>query len=322
MIKFCLFLFSFFFLSLCLPVALVAQSVIDDEEFLEKMEYELDSIEPKPVTKHQDSSLEESRQRKVVFKKRLIRKRKKNSAYKPVVEATPGYIPDSGAAPRPAKGEGVYFRQDSPHGQYRFSLGVANATFKDSFFQDLYKKRYGNTRFYPKLAIDWLPYTSPYMGLGVRFSLGYYSDSGRGLDKSTTKDNIVLNDLKTRFKFFPLQLGLSAAYNPFKELRWISLQGWAGYEKLYHSDSFPDTEVDGKMFVSKNDKDLLFYGGSINFGLNFLDPQSVNSMRAIGIGYLYLGLSYEVVSSFSDKAGILSLDHTSLGLSFNFESNI
>ena len=186
---------------------------MNDIEFIDKLETELNKHQTQPEKKIEDSN--------VAPKKRVIRRVQQkeygsgtSSTSMPSAQPTPVqpiaskpqlYVPEPRVEvkkPNNRELEKSLRDTDSQYGRYRLSLGVSTLSFSDSQFSNLYKKIYEDTSYYPKLSVSWIPIDSV-VGLGIKWSVGYYSDTGKAPDKDSTIDNITLTDTKIRFKMYP-----------------------------------------------------------------------------------------------------------------------
>ncbi len=226
-------------------------------------------------------------------------------------------------------------------GKYRIRLGIANPKFDDGL--KFYKELYGNPRGFPMLNVDYFPFDFPVTaGLGLR--MGYYTDEGFTAKPVTSKDkkdydaSDVTEDRNgpASMTLIPLQIGISAEFSPF-ERKWIVLDAFLGYEKLYWwetrtvtSESKPSTgatpaailaEAAGTddALVNKGEKSATVLGLALNILLNPIDEATALAARGtLGIGSVYLSPYLEIVRTLAKENA--SFGRTSMGLGFTFES--
>lgn len=226
-------------------------------------------------------------------------------------------------------------------GKYRIRLGIANPKFDDGL--KFYKELYGNPRGFPMLNVDYFPIDF-LVTAGIGLRMGYYSDEGftakpvAGKDKKDYEASEVNEDRNgpASMTLVPLQVGISAEFSPF-ERKWIVLDAFLGYEKLYwwetrtvasESKAPTGTKPAALMaaatgsddaLVNKGEKSATVLGLALNILLNPIDEATVLAARGtLGIGAVYLSPYLEIVRTLSKENA--SFGRTSMGLGFTFES--
>lgn len=227
-------------------------------------------------------------------------------------------------------------------GTYRVRVGMARPKFDDGL--KLYEELYGDPNWYPTLSADWFAWDW-YATLGLSFRAGYYTAGGHaskvvaGQDKTDIDDSNYEKDSNgpTTLTLLPLQVALTAEITPFQG-KWLVLDGWIGYERLYWqevraSSSVDDTasirfatadddDAEDDALTNKGWKNATVIGVSANILLNPVDEGAAASMRgSMGLGYIYLSPFMEIVrTTATDKKDKASFGRTSYGIGFTFES--
>ncbi len=208
--------------------------------------------------------------------------------------------------------------KDRHYGSSRLRLGVARPDFNESS-ADLIETYYNDEAWYPTVGYDLVP-ISGWFGLGVSLRLGYYSDKGSAIRTNAAGESVVDSSTEARLMLFPMQGLLMGSYNPFHK-KWLGVDVWGGYEYLYKRETLDSGDDVNTALNSSSSKHLYVVGGSVNFILNWIEPSSVNSMRAsLGYGSLYLSGYYEISKTFKSEG--YELGRTTMGLQFVFEKAI
>jgi hypothetical protein len=163
----------------------------------------------------------------------------------------------------------------------------------------------------------------------------------------------------TTLTLIPVQLLFTMEITPFPK-KWLVLDGWFGWERLYFQETRnqkqsstastssgsttsgssggsstartsaigPDlthladfTISPDKTLTNTGWRNASVVGGAANILLNALDEESTASLRAIGIGGVYLSPYLEWIKTINQPASsTLSFGRTVIGLAFTFES--
>lgn len=262
-----------------------------------------------------------------------------SSVSAPAAEATQAATPASSNDGLPKLRVRGRRDSDSIFGDYRLRIAGGRPQFDDcSKCSDFYSKLYGSPAIYPSLTADWFAWDW-YVTLGLRFSMGYYTDEGyaaKGVSNTETKDiekDQIVQDKNgpTSMTLLPFQFGFVAEMTPFQK-KWLVLDGWIGVERLYWQEVRSTAQASSKALIAEGDaegdaltnkgwKGATVIGAAANILLNPLDEGAASSMRGtMGFGSIYLSPYVEIVRSRPKESQRVSFGRTTYGLGFTFET--
>ena len=246
---------------------------------------------------------------------------------------------DKNAAPqKPAFSLRGRNREATVFGAYRVRLSYAIPKFNGGLKS--YKTAYGSANGYPEIGADWFAWDW-YATLGFGLRAGYYTANGHALqvnegvdkpDPKTLGDSDVHIDPNgpTALTLLPLKLLATAELTPFHR-KWVVLDGWAGYERLYFQEvrkvpvaatntgTTAAAPVDMAL-VNRGWLNSTVVGAAINVLLNPLDQASSYAAHTgMGIGAIYLTGYSEWIRALDRNR--LSFGRTVFGIAFTFETS-
>ena len=229
-------------------------------------------------------------------------------------------------------------REATVFGAYRVRLSYAIPKFNGGLKS--YKTAYGNANGYPEIGADWFAWDW-YASLGVGLRAGYYTANGHALqvndgvnktDPKTLGDGDVHIDPNgpTALTLLPLKLLATAELTPFRR-KWVVVDGWAGYERLYFQEvrkvpvaatntgTTAAAPVDMAL-VNRGWLNATVVGAAVNVLLNPIDQASSYSAHTgMGIGSIYLTGYSEWIRALDRNR--LSFGRTVFGIAFTFETS-
>ncbi|MCX6109711.1 MAG: hypothetical protein NTZ90_08945 [Proteobacteria bacterium] len=241
-------------------------------------------------------------------------------------------------------------REESVFGAYRIRLSYAIPKFNDGLKG--YKTAYGSPSGYPELGADWFAWDW-YATLGIGLRGGYYSVNGHAYQRN---DGVTKTDPKTfnesdlhidpngptSLTLVPLKLLATAEMTPFRR-KWVVLDGWAGYERMYFQEvrkvvagttatstptTTPTTTTGSGATAAPVDTALVnrgwinstVVGAAVNILLNPIDQESSYAAHTgMGIGSIYLTGYAEWIRAINRST--LSFGRTVYGIAFTFETS-
>ncbi len=256
-----------------------------------------------------------------------------------------GGVDCKASSPTPSYVNGLRLRDHSARadiifGEYRLRLGYVRPTFSDELKH--YETLYGRPSGYPEFSADWYGWDW-YVTFGVHLGVGYYTDEGHagrikaGVTKS--KADLTADDIEkdtngpTTLTLLPFKGCLTATLTPFPA-KWLVLDGWAGYERLYFQEvrasasgssakavlATAADESSNDILTNKGWRNSLVVGARLNIPINGLDQTTAASMRGpMGIGSIYLSPYVEHIRTKTEAAGV-TFARSVLGLAFTFET--
>lgn len=217
---------------------------------------------------------------------------------------------------------------------YNVRLSLAKPLFNLTYHATLY----GDSRFFPTVATEWMLKRSSWMDLGLAFRFGYYNSGGFAAAKPKmnhpSESELVQDSDKTSLTLVPLDISCVARFD-LASISYLAFSAWAGYQNMYYqevrtsqnattSTSSSDDTSSASYQVSKGWNGSLVFGGSLDLMISQLAPRNRPSLRSMGFGRVFVSPYLEVVSmlgSFSllGKAGKTDFSRSSIGVAFLFE---
>ncbi len=213
------------------------------------------------------------------------------------------------------------YAEDRNYGKFRFGIGVGKFQYSDEQTNNVLEAIYGSTNVFPKIDVEYTPFDW-IVGVGAHLSLGLYRQSGKAVSENSTPDNIIEDPSgsRTKLKFYPLQLGVSARYSPFPR-KLIVVDGKLAFERLFAREVRDIGASSGEdSYVTKASKNAVVFGLGASISLNGLSQRAVSTMRSsVRLGYVYLRAYYELSAQMATDQGA-NFSRNTFGLSIVAET--
>lgn len=159
--------------------------------------------------------------------------------------------------------------------------------------------------------------------IGIGTQLGYYRDSGFAYDGNQGPGDIdpnqVQRDQSTDLILIPWQLFATVLITPFTDHKWVTLNGFAGIERMYVQETRVNngaSSEDGNWYIKGYNNGALL-GFAANFRLDSWSRDSRRSLQSMGISKLFL-TAY--LAKIEQKRNFSDFSREEIGLQFTFES--
>ena len=213
-------------------------------------------------------------------------------------------------------------------GGYEFGLSVEKPMSIGEY--NHYEVMYEDGAWYPKFQGTYYPLNFGFAALGGRYSIGYYSDSGKPVTGVTPPydqdiDSSLLDDTQVvSLTMIPIDVGFDIRIAPFWSRFWY-MNAWVSAGTSFIQETLKVDSDAGAANSESLDAYLnsgwittMKYGASIAFNITQIDRSTIVSIRNYGVSGVYCRPYYEKTKTLSSSLG--NFDQESYGIAFDFVS--